>query len=70
MSLFVKHVDDKQQFLVIIPCFFSDDTVDIAKAIPRTLSSHAISVKAILVAYLRKKTSLGPSHQKRISGAK
>ena len=41
MSLFVKHVADKQHFP-----FFSDATVDIAVPIPYTVSSHAISVKA------------------------
>ena len=38
MSLFVKHVADKQQSL-----FFSDATVDIAMPSPCTASSHAIS---------------------------
>ena len=41
MSLFVKHVADKQHFL-----FFSDATVDIAMPSPYTASSHAISGKA------------------------
>ena len=41
MSLFVKHVADKQHFL-----FFSDATVDIVMPSPCTESSHAISVKA------------------------
>ena len=37
MSLFVKHVADKQHFL-----FFSNATVDIAMPSPCTASSHAI----------------------------
>ena len=41
MSLFVKHVADKQHFPVL-----SDATVDIAMPSPCTSSSHAISVKA------------------------
>ena len=41
MSLFVKHVADKQHFL-----YFSDATADIAMPSPCTASSHAISVKA------------------------
>ena len=34
MSLFVKHVVDKQQFRVKIPPFFSDAKVDIAMPSP------------------------------------
>ena len=41
MSLFVKHIADKQHFP-----FFSDATVDIAMPSPCTASSHEISVKA------------------------
>ena len=41
MSLFVKHVADKQHFP-----FFPDAAVDIAMPIPCTASSHAISGKA------------------------
>ena len=41
MSLFVKHVADKQHFL-----FFSDARVDIAMPSPCSAFSHAISVKA------------------------
>ena len=41
MSLFVKHVDDKQHSL-----FFSDSTVDIAMPSPCTASANAISVEA------------------------
>ena len=46
MSLFVKHVADKQQFRVKIPPFFSDAKVDIAMPSPCSACSHAISVKA------------------------
>ena len=42
MSLFVKHVADKQQF----PVSVSDATVDIAMPNPCTVSSHAILVEA------------------------
>ena len=41
MSVFVKHVADKQHSL-----FFSDASVDIAMPSPCSASSHAISVKA------------------------
>ena len=40
MSLFEKHVADKEQF----PFFFSDATVDIAMPRSCTASYHAISV--------------------------
>ena len=42
MSLFVKHVDDKQHF----PVFLWRYTVDLATPSPCRASSHAISVKA------------------------
>ena len=60
MSMFIKHVADKQQFP-----FFSDATVDIDMPSACTASSHAI--QGISVAYLRKKHSLGPRDPECIS---
>ena len=68
MSLFVKHIVDKQQFLVTIPLFSSDATVDIAMPSPCTASSQAFSVKAFRWR-VWEKNSLRPRDPKRISRA-